>query len=127
MSELELKQRIRHVAVVLHRHLPLDYPGALRILREAATDVESLGFTAMAFNDFVEEYGVGYPEIGLTPGSSSNTMALSSATLNVRVIVSPRTCSIATRAMSTVPRYAPVRRPPALKIRSRTVMPFTYG
>ena len=64
-SELELKQRIRHVAVVLHRHLPPDYPGAIRILREAATDVESLGFTAMAFNDFVEEYGVDHPEVSL--------------------------------------------------------------
>ena len=54
----ELKQRIRHVAVVLHGHLPPDYPKAIAVLRTAAGQVEELGFTAMVFNDFVEEYGV---------------------------------------------------------------------
>lgn len=61
----ELKQRIRHVAVVLGRHLPPDYPAALALLRRAAAEVDELGFPAMAFNDFVEEYGVDDPDNSL--------------------------------------------------------------
>jgi 3-methyladenine DNA glycosylase AlkC len=61
----ELKQRIRHVAVVLRRHLPSDYREALAVLRRAAAQVEELGFTAMVFNDFVEEYGIGDPDNSL--------------------------------------------------------------
>ena len=62
---LELKQRIRHVAVVLNRHLPADYADAITVLRAAAADVEDPGFTAMAFNDFVEEYGIDHPDVSL--------------------------------------------------------------
>lgn len=61
----ELKQRIRHVAVMLYRHLPADYPTAIAVLRAAATQVEELGFSAMVFNDFVEEYGVDDPDTSL--------------------------------------------------------------
>ena len=61
----ELKQRIRHVAVVLRHHLPADYPNALKTLRRAAATVDGLGFTAMAFNDFVEEFGVDDPDNSL--------------------------------------------------------------
>lgn len=61
----ELKQRIRHVAVVLRHHLPTDYPTALELLRRAAARVDDLGFTAMVFSDFVEEYGVEYPDVSL--------------------------------------------------------------
>ena len=61
----ELKQRIRHLAVVLRRHLPAEYSEALAVLRRAAAEVGDIGFTAMAFNDFVEEYGVDDPENSL--------------------------------------------------------------
>jgi 3-methyladenine DNA glycosylase AlkC len=61
----ELKQRVRHVAVVLRRHLPPDYREALAALRRAAAQIAELGFTAMAFNDFVEEYGVEDPDVSL--------------------------------------------------------------
>lgn len=61
----ELKQRIRHVAEVLHQHLPAGYPAALDVLRRAAGVAGELGFTAMAFNDFVEAYGIDHPEISL--------------------------------------------------------------
>jgi 3-methyladenine DNA glycosylase AlkC len=64
-QERELKQRIRHVAVVLHRHLPEDYADAVAVLKVAADDVEELGFTAMVFNDFVEEYGLDYLDVSL--------------------------------------------------------------
>lgn len=61
----ELKQRIRHVANVLHYLLPPDYSDAISVLRAAAGDVGNLGFTAMVFNDFVEEYGVDHPDVSL--------------------------------------------------------------
>jgi 3-methyladenine DNA glycosylase AlkC len=61
----ELKQRTRHIAIVLHGSLPPDYTEALAVLRRAATGVGELGFTAMAFNDFVEAYGVEYPDVSL--------------------------------------------------------------
>ncbi len=61
----ELKQRIRHIAVVLHESLPPDYTEALAVLRRAAEGSGELGFTAMAFNDFVEAYGVEYPDVSL--------------------------------------------------------------
>lgn len=56
---LELKQRIRRIAQVLHRRLSRPYPEALRILVNAAGIVAGAGFAGMAFNDFVEEYGTG--------------------------------------------------------------------
>lgn len=64
-QERELKQRIRHVAVVLRQHLPEDYRQAVTVLRRAAAQVDDLGFTAMAFNDFVEVFGVDDPDTSL--------------------------------------------------------------
>jgi 3-methyladenine DNA glycosylase AlkC len=63
--ERELKQRIRHIAAVLRQYLPPDFPVALAVLRRAATGADELGFTAMAFNDFVEAFGVEYPGASL--------------------------------------------------------------
>ncbi len=64
-EQRELKQRIRHVAVTLHAHLDSDYPSALAVLRRAADGLEETGFAAMAFNDFVEEYGLDHLEDSL--------------------------------------------------------------
>ncbi len=64
-SSRELKQRIRHVAVVLRQHLPPDYRAALDLLRRVAAEVDELGFTAMVFNDFVEQYGLEDPDVSL--------------------------------------------------------------
>jgi 3-methyladenine DNA glycosylase AlkC len=61
----ELKQRIRHVAVVLSRYLPAEYADAIAVLKAAAGDVDDLGFTAMVFNDYVEEFGVSDPDVSL--------------------------------------------------------------
>lgn len=56
-DDLALKQRIRRVARVLRTRLSGDYRSALDVLVAAARLVEGAGFAAMAFNDFVEEYG----------------------------------------------------------------------
>lgn len=54
---LELKQRIRRVARVLHDLLARPYREGLDVLVAAAKRLEGAGFAGMAFNDFVEEYG----------------------------------------------------------------------
>jgi 3-methyladenine DNA glycosylase AlkC len=51
-----LKQRIRHITVVLHDLLPEDYRTALDILRQAMPQVE--GIVQWVFTDYVEVYGL---------------------------------------------------------------------
>ena len=64
-EERALKQRIRHIAVSIRPFLPEDYPEALRIMRDAARTVDGGWMSVWSFNDFVEEYGVGHPDISL--------------------------------------------------------------
>lgn len=56
-ENLELKQRIRHVARVLRSGLPGTYREAIDILVRSVPGVDGAGFAAMALNDVVEEYG----------------------------------------------------------------------
>lgn len=53
----ELKERMRHGALVLHSVLPDDYRAALDIIRRAAVNVPP-GFGTMIFTDFVQVYGL---------------------------------------------------------------------
>lgn len=55
-SELELKARMRHIAVQLHSSLPLSYQEQLTILKPVSKDFFS--FEAMFFQDFVEVFGL---------------------------------------------------------------------
>ncbi len=52
----ELKQRIRHITVVLHDLLPGDYRAALDILRRVMPDLE--GIIQWVLTDYVEVYGL---------------------------------------------------------------------
>jgi len=52
----ELKQRMRHIAECLHRHLPTDYKKAINILKPVSTQFS--GFEHMFFQDYVECYGL---------------------------------------------------------------------
>jgi 3-methyladenine DNA glycosylase AlkC len=52
----ELKQRIRHITVVLHDLLPADYRTALDILRRTMPGVE--GIVQWVLTDYVEVYGL---------------------------------------------------------------------
>ncbi len=56
-SEMELKQRIRHVARVIRATLAGSYRDALDVLVRAAPAIDGAGFAAVALSDFVEEYG----------------------------------------------------------------------
>ncbi|RXJ90469.1 DNA alkylation repair protein [Arcobacter sp. CECT 8983] len=53
---LELKMRMRHIAVTLNTFLPLSYKEQLEILKPTSHDFS--GFDAMFFQDFVEVYGL---------------------------------------------------------------------
>jgi 3-methyladenine DNA glycosylase AlkC len=55
-SARALKERIRHITVVLHGQLPEDYGAALTILRQAMPGVE--GIVQWVFTDYVEVYGL---------------------------------------------------------------------
>jgi len=54
-NSLELKNRMRHIAITLNTFLPLSYEKQLEILKEVSFDFTS--FEAMFFQDFVEVYG----------------------------------------------------------------------
>lgn len=55
-SILELKQRMRHIAITLNEFLPMSYKEQLEILKEVSKDFYS--FEAMFFQDFVEVFGL---------------------------------------------------------------------
>ena len=59
-DSLELMDRMRRVADCLRKFLPEDYRDALRILRSVASEVE--GFDSLIFPDFVQRYGLDYPD-----------------------------------------------------------------
>jgi 3-methyladenine DNA glycosylase AlkC len=52
----ELKERIRHITIVLHDLLPGEYGAALGILREAMPEVKDI--VQWVFTDYVEVYGL---------------------------------------------------------------------
>ncbi len=60
-----LKQRIRHIAVVMRAHVPGEYTEALAVVRRAARELDVAGIPVWCFNDFVEEYGIDDPDVSL--------------------------------------------------------------
>ncbi len=55
-NEKELKQRMRHITICMHKHISLPYPKQVEILSAAAPQFK--GFIAMFFPDFIEVYGL---------------------------------------------------------------------
>ncbi len=55
-KSLELKNRMRHIALKLHAFLPLSYEHQLEILKPVSNDFVS--YEAMFFQDFVEVFGL---------------------------------------------------------------------
>jgi len=55
-DDLELKQRMRHIAIKLNKALPFSYEKQLSILKPVSKSFSS--FEAMFFQDFVEVYGL---------------------------------------------------------------------
>lgn len=58
-DELELKQRVRHIAKTLHLFLPQNYQKSLGILKKTITDIGIEYYLQnFIFSDFVEVYGL---------------------------------------------------------------------
>lgn len=55
-QDLELKQRMRHIALTLNNFLPFSYDKQLKILKKVKEDFD--GLEAMIFQDFVEVFGL---------------------------------------------------------------------
>ena len=55
-NEKELKQRMRHITICMHKHISLPYPQQVQILSTVAPQFK--GFIAMFFPDFIEVYGL---------------------------------------------------------------------
>jgi 3-methyladenine DNA glycosylase AlkC len=60
-EELALKERMQRITLCLHQHLPEDFIESVKILRKVAPEFGD--FTAMLFPDYVERYGLAYPEV----------------------------------------------------------------
>lgn len=59
----ELKDRMRTISITLGKFLPNNYISSLEILKQVKPKFESL--QAMIFQDFVEVYGLDYPQVSL--------------------------------------------------------------
>lgn len=69
-EELELKERTRSISAALMKALPDDYAGALEILVQATQEKisqegEQMHFQLGFIADFVEKYGVSYPDLSI--------------------------------------------------------------
>ncbi|MEO1050371.1 MAG: DNA alkylation repair protein [Bacteroidota bacterium] len=60
---MELKERMKHTALTLRQLLPEDYLKALDVLKKVCHHFQ--GFDGMVFPDFVEQFGLDYPEVSL--------------------------------------------------------------
>ena len=56
-ENLELKERMHHITLILHDMLPDDYRTALAIIRQTAPALTEYGWITLSFCDFVEHYG----------------------------------------------------------------------
>ena len=64
---LELKDRMKHIAVALHEFLPKDFPKAASLLEKITNGLlekygETLSLEYMLLPEYIERYGIDYPE-----------------------------------------------------------------
>ncbi|NQU85989.1 MAG: DNA alkylation repair protein [Mariniphaga sp.] len=59
----ELKEKMRHTTLSVHKFLPSDFPEAIKILLKIIPDVK--GFEAIVLPDFVEVFGMEYWDISM--------------------------------------------------------------
>lgn len=62
---LELKERMRHTTLALHRVCPLPYPEAIHLFKQVIGAKAGDGFAKMIFPDYVEVFGLEHLEISL--------------------------------------------------------------
>ncbi|QGY43404.1 DNA alkylation repair protein [Maribellus comscasis] len=59
----ELKEKMRHTTLCLHKYLPDDFSEAVKTLQNIVPKVT--GFEAIVLPDYIEVYGIDYPEISV--------------------------------------------------------------
>ncbi len=59
----ELKEKMRHTTMSMHKFLPADFSESVKILQTIVPKVK--GFEAIVLPDYVEVYGLQYPEISI--------------------------------------------------------------
>jgi 3-methyladenine DNA glycosylase AlkC len=57
-KDKELKERLRHITITLHSHLPTNYKEAINILVSTCADCKYFDMHSMFFPDYVELYGL---------------------------------------------------------------------
>lgn len=62
-TERELKEKMRHTTLCLHRFLPSDFNVTVEILKAVVPNVK--GFESIVLPDYVEVYGLEYPDISV--------------------------------------------------------------
>ncbi|MBL8016304.1 MAG: DNA alkylation repair protein [Ignavibacteria bacterium] len=62
-EQKELKQRMRHISVCLHKTLPGGYEDNIKVLMKAVKEFS--GFLSMNFPDYVEVYGLENPKLSM--------------------------------------------------------------
>ncbi|HEY0652323.1 MAG TPA: DNA alkylation repair protein [Chryseosolibacter sp.] len=68
--DLELKQRVRHIAVTLHDFLPADFPEAADILVRLSeqlreNEIHEQGFATIFIPQYIQVYGLDHPTVSL--------------------------------------------------------------
>jgi 3-methyladenine DNA glycosylase AlkC len=69
-KQLELKQRMRHITLMLHQVLPADFKKAAPVLQKITTTVhkqhgEGMMFLYMFLPDYVEQFGIDYLDVSI--------------------------------------------------------------
>ena len=66
-DDLELKQRMRHISILMFKFLPDDYEKSINILKQAYKQMDEFGFRLenIIFQDFVELYGLEHWDISM--------------------------------------------------------------
>jgi 3-methyladenine DNA glycosylase AlkC len=68
--DLELKERVRHIAVVLHHFMPKDFPNAAHTLSKLAAElrtngIREQGFATIFIPEYIQVYGLDHVEESL--------------------------------------------------------------
>jgi 3-methyladenine DNA glycosylase AlkC len=68
--DLELKERVRHIALTLHHFMPEDFPASAQILIRLSKALRTSGvreqsFATIFIPDYVEVFGLGHPDESL--------------------------------------------------------------
>lgn len=79
-EQLELKDRMKHIAVALHEFMPTDFSKAATILEKTTEELlrkggEKLALEYMLLPEYIEKYGIEHPERAMKAMETVTTLA----------------------------------------------------